>query len=136
MRVVLDTNVFVSSFYESHPRHIINAWATSKVQLCLTRPIVREYTDVLERLGLAEELSELLAVFARGHSCLFTSKTPDLSIVENDPDDDKFIECAVALQASHIVSGDKHLLQIEEYMGIKIVAPKAFVELLNADNKR
>jgi putative PIN family toxin of toxin-antitoxin system len=132
MRVVLDTNVFVSSFYGGYPRRITNLWAAARIQLCLTGAIVREYTLVLERLGLGPELSELLALFARGHSCLFSGKTPELRIVADDPDDDRFIECAVALEASHIVSGDRHLLQVEDYMGIEIVTPKAFIDVYEA----
>ena len=128
MRVVLDANVFVSSFFGGYPRRITGLWAEARIQLCLTRAIVREYTQVLERMGLGPELSELLALFARGHSCLFTAKTPELQIVADDPDDDRFIECAVALEASHVVSGDKHLLQIEDYMGIAIIKPRAFIE--------
>lgn len=128
MKVVLDTNVFVSSFFGGYPRQIADLWAANKIQLCLSRPIVREYADVLDRMGLGEELSELLALFARGHSCLFTSKTPDLQVVSDDANDDQFVECAVALKAAHIVSGDKHLLRVEEYMGIEIVSPRAFVE--------
>ena len=132
MKVVLDTNVFVSSFYGGYPRRVTRLWAGASIQLCLSRAIVREYSEVLERMGLGQELSELLALFARGHSCLFAGKTPELPIIPDDPDDNRFIECAVALDASHIVSGDKHLLQVQEYMGIEIVTPKAFIDAYNA----
>ena len=49
-------------------------------------------------------------------------------MVKEDPDDDKFIECAVALKADCIISGDKALLAVKDYMGIKILNPKNFVE--------
>jgi predicted nucleic acid-binding protein len=51
----------------------------------------------------------------------------DISICE-DPDDDKFLECAVAGKCEIIVSGDKHLLRVEEYQGITILNPRNFVE--------
>ena len=129
MRVVIDTNVFVSSFFGGYPRQVTDLWIKGKITLCLSRVIIREYTEVLERLQLESELSELLALFGRGHNSLFTAKTPDLHIVDDDPDDDKFIECAVALKAEYVISGDKALCAVEEYMGIGVVTPRVFIEI-------
>jgi putative PIN family toxin of toxin-antitoxin system len=129
IRVVIDTNVFISSFFGGNPRKIIDLWKSGQIILCLSPPIVNEYIDVLKRMGLQNEreLEELLSLFAHGFHILFTSKTPNLNIVEKDPDDDKFIECAVALNSKHIISGDKALTEIENYMGIKIQKPKQFL---------
>lgn len=125
MRVVIDTNVFISSFFGGNPRKVIDLWAREHITLCFSREIIREYIEVMERLGLQEDegLSEILSLFARGFHCLFTTKMPALKIVEDDPDDDKFIECAVALKADFVVTGDKALLAVEDYMGIKITTP-------------
>ena len=99
IKVVVDTNVFVSSFFGGNPRKIVNLWKSGEIILCLSRAIMEEYTEVLARLGLRDEkeLGELLALFARGFHVEFTAKTPELHIVKEDPDDDKFIECAVAM---------------------------------------
>lgn len=59
---------------------------------------------------------------------LFSAKTPILHIVGESSDDDKFIECGVALKAEAIISGDKTLLAIEGYMGIRILSPKEFIK--------
>ncbi|MBI2232283.1 MAG: putative toxin-antitoxin system toxin component, PIN family [Candidatus Aenigmarchaeota archaeon] len=53
-----------------------------------------------------------------------------LSVVKKDPDDDKIIECAVSCNADYIVTGDRHLLDLKEYKGIKIVTAKQFLELV------
>ena len=45
----------------------------------------------------------------------------------DDPDDDKFLACAVAAGVSCIVSGDKHLLRVSWYRGIEVLKPRAFV---------
>ena len=129
-RVVLDTNIFVSSFFGGNPRTIVDLWKTGEITLCLSRAIVEEYVEVLRRLGLQNEreLGELLALFARGFSVQFTAKTPELHVVKEDPDDDKFIECAVALNAEVIISGDRALTGIKNYMGIRIVTPKEFLD--------
>ena len=130
IRVVLDTNVFVSSFFGGNPRKVIELWKTGQILLCLSRPVIEEYVDVLKRMGLQDEreLEELLRLFAHGFNVIFTAKTPNLNIVEKDPDDDKFIECAVALDSKIIISGDKALREIKNYMGIKIRSPKQFLD--------
>ena len=56
----------------------------------------------------------------------------DLEAVEDDPDDDKILECAVAGNADYIVSGDSHLLDIEEYRGVEIVSPDEFPSTRNS----
>ena len=129
MKVVLDTNVFVSSFFGGNPRKIVDLWKTGEIILCLSQPIINEYVEVLRRLGLQDEreMEELLGLFAHGFHVIFTAKTPQLHVVENDPDDDKFVECAVALKADCIVSGDKSLTAIQEYINIKIINPKDFI---------
>ena len=129
-RVVVDTNVFVSSFFGGNPRKIIDLWKSDQIVLCLSRPIVDEYVEVLRRMGLQNEreLEELLSLFAHGFHVLFTAKTPNLNIIEKDPDDNKFIECAVALNSKSIISGDKALQEIKDYMGIKIQSPKQFLD--------
>ena len=130
IRVVIDTNVFVSSFFGGNPRRIIDLWKSGQITLCLSRPIIEEYIEVLRRMGLQNEreLEELLSLFAHGFHVLFAAKTPKLKIIEKDPDDDKFIECAVALNSKNIISGDKSLQEIKDYMGIKIQSPKQFLD--------
>jgi len=131
MRVVIDTNIFVSSFFGGNPRMVIDLWKNGGITLCLTKAIVDEYIEVLRRLGLKQEkeLHELLDLFARGFNSVFSAKTPVLRIVDADPDDDKFIECAVSLKACYIVSGDKALLNVKEYMGIKVLKATEFLEI-------
>ena len=128
-RVVVDTNVFISSFFGGNPRKIIDLWKSGKVTLCLSKPIIDEYIEVLRRLELQneKEIDELLGIFAHGFNVLFTVKTPELHIVEEDPDDNMFIECAVVLKAEFVISGDKALKAIQEYMNIKIVSPREFL---------
>jgi hypothetical protein len=130
MRVVIDTNIFVSSFFGGNPRRIIDLWKTDKIILCLSKDILDEYIAVLQRIGLKNEseLQELLALFAKGYNLLFISKTPKITVVQEDPDDDKFIECALALQAEVIITGDKTLEKLNEYMGIKILTPQQFLK--------
>ncbi len=129
MKVVIDTNVFVSSFFGGNPRRIIDLWKKGKIILCLSKDILDEYVDVLHRIGLKEEeeMEELLSLFAKGFNILFSSKTPKIRAVKNDPADDKFIACAVGLKAEVIITGDRAVKALGEYMGIKILSPQHFL---------
>jgi len=131
LKIVIDTNVFVSSFFGGVPREIIDLWKNGKVVLCLSQKIIEEYLEVLNRLGLEDkhEMENLTKLFAEGYNSIFTSKTPRLKVVEDDPDDNKFIECAVALDSKFIISGDKYLKDIKKYVDIVILSPKEFINL-------
>jgi uncharacterized protein len=131
MRIVLDTNVFISSFFGRNPRSIIDLWKEGRLTFCLSPEIIDEYIEVLRRLGLnkSPELEELLKLFATGFHIVFTTRTPEVHVV-GDPDDDKFIACAVALKAGYVVSGDKALVDVRQYQGIKIVTPREFLEII------
>ena len=130
MKVVIDTNVFVSSFLGGNPRKIIDFWEKGEIILCLSKDILDEYVDVLHRVGLKEEeeIEELLSLFAKGFNILFSTKTPKIRAVKDDPADDKFIECAVGLKAEVIITGDRAVKALGEYMGIKILSPQQFLE--------
>jgi putative PIN family toxin of toxin-antitoxin system len=130
MKVVIDTNVFVSSFFGGNPRKIIDLWKKGKISLCVSKNILDEYIEVLQRIGLGDgrEVEELLSLFAKGFNILFTTKTPKIKAVRDDPEDDKFIECAVGLKAEVIITGDKALKAMNEYMGIKILTPQQFLK--------
>lgn len=130
MKVVIDTNIFVSSFFGGNPRKIVDFWKKGKIILCLSKDILDEYVDVLQRIGLKEEeeIEELLSLFAKGFNILFSTKTPKIRAVKDDPADDKFIECAVGLKAEVIITGDRAVKALGEYMGIKILSPQQFLE--------
>jgi putative PIN family toxin of toxin-antitoxin system len=129
MIVVLDTNVFVSSFFGGNPRRIIDLWKSGRFKSGLSPAIIEEYIEVLGRLGLADEpeLKEILDFLAGGAGILFTADPSELRVVRDDPDDDKFIACAAALKAEVIVTGDKALRAVKSFGGIRILTPAEFL---------
>jgi putative PIN family toxin of toxin-antitoxin system len=130
MKVVIDTNIFVSSFFGGNPREIIDLWKKGNISLCLSKDILDEYIEVLQRIGLKDEneIEELLSLFAKGVNIIFTTRTPKIKVVKDDPDDDKFIECAIALKAEVIITGDKALRKWGEHAEIKILTPQEFLK--------
>lgn len=128
MKVVVDTNVFVSSFFAGKPKRVIDRWKRGRITLCLSEPILDEYVRVLAAMGLDEEkeYSELLELFRDQYNLVFAAQTPDLRIVERDPDDDKFLEAAVKLDAAAVVTGDEALRDVGSYGGIDVLNPNEF----------
>jgi len=130
MKAVIDTNIFISSFFGGKPRQVIDLWKTGNLILCFSADILDEYMRVLHRMGLepAEELAELLDLLATSPNVSFVRDPDPVRVVVEDPDDDKFIACALALKAGVIISGDKALLGISRYRGIPILSPAAFLK--------
>lgn len=130
MRIVVDTNVFVSGiFFTGPPHRILQAWRDGTVQLLVSAAILDEYHRVKDELASQfsgvdlQPFLQLLTVQAE------VIEPPPLALViQEDPSDDRFLECAVAGKAECIVSGDKHLLKLVEFQGIPILKPAAFVK--------
>jgi len=133
VKIVVDTNVFVSSFLSptGSPRKVIDLWKRDQVALCLCAETLKEHLLVLARLDLQgePEMDELLVLIRRGINIRFVAIEGSLRVVAEDPDDDPFVECAVTAGAKYIVSGDRHLKKLGCFGDIKIVAPAEFLRL-------
>jgi putative PIN family toxin of toxin-antitoxin system len=130
VKVVLDTNVFVSGvFFGGPPYRILEAWRDGKIQLLLSPAILEEYQRVMRELALQFPEIEVKALidFITVHSeIILPPSFPP--VIQADPSDDKFLECAVGGEATCIVTGDKHLLKLLKFRGIPILKPREFVE--------
>ncbi len=130
VKVVVDTNVFVSGiFFSGPPAKILTAWHSGHIKLAITEEIIEEYRRVLESLALklnpVDTGSILEAVLIEAELVpTYFLKEP----VCEDPDDDKFLACAVASKSKYIISGDKHLLKIGNFSNISIVTPRFFLD--------
>ncbi len=128
MKIVLDTNVIVSGiFWTGAPFKILEFWIQDRFELLITKDILKEYESTLLRIskGKTEQLvSHWLILIAENSHVIRIKRRFKLS---KDPDDDKFIECAVAGNATYIVSGDAHLLDIGMVMDIPIITPSEFI---------
>ena len=126
MKIVLDTNVFISGiFFSGPPSIILQAWRDLKIQIILSEEILEEYQRVAEELTSKypavdiDRIIELLTVYGE----VFETEGISVAVCE-DSDDNKFIECAIASNSKLIVSGDKHLLNITGYQGISVLKPR------------
>jgi uncharacterized protein len=129
VRVILDTNVFMSGvFFGGIPGRILGAWRDSRIQPVMSAEIFEEYRRVWLILkeqyrGVdPEPLLALLAVHAE-----FVEAPALAEPVSADPDDDKFLACAVAARVTVIVSGDKDLVDRSGWHGVRVLRPRPFV---------
>jgi putative PIN family toxin of toxin-antitoxin system len=130
MRGILDTNVFVSGiFFSGPPYQILKAWHDGKVHLVLSPEILDEYRRVGESLAEqfpAIDLGPILELVTMWAEMFAAQNLPEP--VCADPDDDKFLACALASKSEVIVSGDRHLLQVSGFRKIQVVRPREFVD--------
>ena len=130
MRIILDTNVFISGiFFAGPPSQILKAWENQSLQIVLSRQILDEYQRVAAALSSKFQTVDILPIIelVTIHGQFVDTQGFDLSMCE-DPDDDKFLECAVAGKCKTIISGDKHLLKFAGYKGIIVLSPRNFVD--------
>jgi uncharacterized protein len=130
VKIVLDTNVVVSGiFFSGPPREILRLWGRGKIHLLITPEIFDEYQRVAAELNekyRSIEIKRILELLLVGSEVVVPAPLPRPTCV--DPDDDKFFDCAVAGDASVIVSGDKHLLKASGSYGINVVTPRQFID--------
>lgn len=130
MRVVLDTNIFVSGIHwVGDSNKILLMWKEKRFELVSSIQTIEEITETLRsfRITLSEE-DILMWENMILENAVFVEPEEKISIVKDDPDDNKFIETAIAGRASYIITQDNHLLKIGEFKGIRILTPKDFLE--------
>ena len=131
MRVVLDTNVVMSGMlFGGPPGRILTAWRSGAITLCASPEIVDEYVataDVLVARYPTIELEPLVALIVGNAEIRQCPPLP--TQVCTDPDDDKFLACALAANAECVISGDKALQRVSGYRGIAVMSPRQFVDL-------
>lgn len=129
MRVVVDTNLIISGiFYRGLPRKLLEFWMDNRFELFATQEIVQEYVEVIEDFGKArnKELVHRATVLLLQNLTLIENQRE--GSFSRDPDDDKFIHCALSAGAKYIISGDKDLLSLKEVELVKIVTAREFFE--------
>jgi len=134
IRVVLDTNTLISALlFSGTASRLVPLWQSRRITVLVSKEILQEYLRVLaypkfqlgdhEIRALVEEellpFAETIRVRRR------------LAVVRRDPEDDKFLECAVAGRAEYLVTGDRDLRELGSYRRITILTVGEFLERMN-----
>lgn len=129
MRILIDTNIVISGlFFGGLPKKLLSELDEEKFNICVNDKISAEYNEQIDKkvLNPKYHLNEEL------HKKFFSSlqsfeSVSDLKVCR-DPDDDKFINCAIDAKAIYIVSGDNDLLTIKNFAEIEIVTAREFYD--------
>ena len=135
MNATLDTNVLMSGiFFGGVPGRVLEAWRDARFKWFVTDEIIDEYREVSERLHRKIpriDPREWISLI-EDEAASVTPKNLAEPVCE-DPDDDKFVACALASDAT-IVSGDHHLLDVDGRNGICVKKPREFLDDLPPTN--
>jgi len=131
-RVVIDTNVFISALLNPNgtPRQVVNlvieqfsllhSEATyQELETRLNKPKFNKYISETDKLDFVAMLQGVSIMVTVKHSTTICS----------DKDDNKFLELAITGQAKYLITGDNDLLILQEYQGVQIITPSAFLEM-------
>ena len=133
MKVVLDTNVFISGIFwtSTASAKIIDLWKQKKFTLVSSSEIIAELVATLStfKIQLGKELILEWEKIITSNADIVVPKTK-IRLVKDDPDDNKFFEAAIEGSADYVVSQDHHLLKIGVCEKIKVVTPSEFLQIV------
>lgn len=135
-KVVIDTNVFISGFgWDGKPEVILALLRDNRIKNYISSEIFEELKRVISypKLKFSETLQNKILEFVFFYS-EFVETKQHLSIITDDPDDNKFLECAIESDAELIISGDSHLLNLKKYKTIDIVNVAEFLEIFSHED--
>ena len=134
MRVVIDTNVLLMSIPTiSEYRPIFQGLIDGKYELALSNEILSEYIEVIQNqssVAVAKNIAELLL---NKKNVIRIEPFFRWNLIAEDYDDNKFVDCAVAANAKHIVSNDRHFRTLKEvdFPPVDVVLADIFLDMLS-----
>jgi putative PIN family toxin of toxin-antitoxin system len=142
LKVVLDTNVFVSSLLVKAglPAQVLDAWRERQYLLIVSPAIVAEvratlaYPRIRRKYAFTDGDVEQLVTLLERDALLVPGDAEVASAIREDPADEKVLACALDGQADVIISGDRHLLDLGSYQAISILTVRQFLERLEAES--
>ena len=133
LKAVFNTNIIVSSFLSEHgfSHKNVEMAIEGKIANYTSPDMLKELSKVLrEGIKFSEEDVKNSVGFVLGYS-IPVNPAQKVDAVKDDPKDNIVIECALACNADYIVSGDRHLFDLKQYRGIKIVKPADFFKIIS-----
>jgi putative PIN family toxin of toxin-antitoxin system len=132
MKVVLDSNIFISSFFwKGNPRKIFDRVTNGLDELYITDKILQEIATVMARKKFdtkTNEIEEYIKIIESYSIKLFPQNV--IEEISRDKDDNKILECAFEGNVDFIITGDEDLLVLKKYKNIRIVKAKEYLDIL------
>ena len=133
-KIVLDTNILVSALlFNRELSKIVDLWKEGKIIPVVSKETFEEFRRVLEYPRFSLTDSEIKTIIEEEVLPFFkvTEITDQVGDVCRDPDDDKFISCAISASADFIVSGDKGLCSLNKYKSVRIINVRDFLKMFD-----
>ncbi|MBI4277857.1 MAG: putative toxin-antitoxin system toxin component, PIN family [Armatimonadetes bacterium] len=133
MRVVPDTNVLVSAIvFGGPPGRLIELAAEGHIQLVLSPPLIDELREVLRRkFGFSDAAAHQAETLLRRISTVVEPQQ-EVAVISEDPEDNRVLEAALAGDADVVVSGDRHLLDVNTFGDIPILSPRVLLKRITS----
>lgn len=131
MKIIIDTNLLVACMFKrsSASAKIINLAEEGGVEIMWHRKIKNEALLITGKIGKAvpKVKIDLKKIFKKKNEI---KKLVRVKGVSKDPEDDKFLACALSAKADMIVSNDEHLLSLKSFKGIPIYSSGEALKVL------
>lgn len=134
-RIVLDTNSLIQSIPpRSRYHHIWKSFLDGTNVLCVSTEILEEYEEILQRLTDIDTAQLVIELIINNPYTLFLTPYYKFNLIAEDPDDNKFVDCAIAANAKYVVSEDRHfdVLKSCDFPKVDVIGIDLFAELLKS----
>ncbi len=134
MRIVLDTNCLIQSIPQRSPfRPVWESFVSGENTLCVSNDIIEEYTEILQKLTDEQTASLVIKTIVESPFVEFVVPYYQFHLITSDPDDNKFVDCAIAAVAKYVVTNDHHydvLHQKKTFPTVEVINLNDFMELI------
>lgn len=133
LKVVLDTNILVSALlFEGSLSVLVEFWKSDRLVPMLSKATFEEFRTVLAYPKFKLTRNEIKTIIETEVLPFFeiVEATDDVHGACKDPDDDKFISCAISASADFIISGDKALCEVGRYKSVRIITAADFIRMM------
>lgn len=131
-RIVIDTNCLLAILPSRSPYHSVwTEFLANKLEICVSNEILTEYEEILSEKTSPSFADSIIQALLNRKNLVRVTPVWRFNMVLQDPDDKKFVDCAVCGQAEYLVSNDKHFRMLRDvrFPPIEIITIQEFVEV-------
>ena len=133
MRIVLDTNCLIQSVSPRSKYHAVwESFVSGENRLCITNEIIEEYIEILQKLVGYEVSEYIVKTIINSPFIEFFTPYYHFELIKADPDDNKFVDCAIVARARYVVTNDHHYDVLKEipFPKVQIISIQDFMKVV------
>jgi len=131
--IVLDTNCLLVCIANKSKFHAVwTAFLNEEFTLCVSNDIMNEYEEILARKTSPQFAEMIISIILNSNNIFFANPYYHFELIANDPDDNKFVDCAIVANADYIVSQDSHfnVLKDIDFPKVNVIRIEEFIKYL------